>query len=84
MHEHQLLSTRQFLMNLQKQQKDNIAPEQMLNNLREECRKNREMAHEVLGRELGDKRERLQKIEMLLQEPATSQSELEKLTNHVR
>lgn len=56
----------------------------MLNNLRNECRKNREMANDVIGRELNDKKERLQRIEMLLAEPTTSQSELERLTSDVK
>lgn len=56
----------------------------MLSNLRNEVRKNREVCNDVIGRELNDKRERLQKIEMLLQEPVTSQSELEKLTSDTK
>lgn len=38
----------------------------MLNNLKAETRQNREMCNEVIGRELNDKKERLQRIEMLL------------------
>jgi polyhydroxyalkanoate synthesis regulator phasin len=64
--------------------RENIGPEQMLNNLRNECRKNREMANDIIGRELNDKKERLQRIEMLLAEPTTSQSELERLTSDVK
>lgn len=56
----------------------------MLENLRNDTRKNRELNNEVLGRELNDKRERLQRIELLLQEPMTTQSELERLTNDVK
>lgn len=59
-------------MNAQKVARDNLGPEQMLNNLKNETRKNREMCNDIIGRELTDKRERLQRIEMLLQEPATS------------
>jgi hypothetical protein len=44
----------------------------MLENLRNETRKNRELNNEILGRELNDKRERLQRIELLLQEPMTT------------
>lgn len=84
MSEHQLLSVRQRLMDAQKITRDNLGPEQMLNNLRAETRQNRELANDVLGRELNDKRERLQRIEMLLQEPATTQSELERLTSDVK
>lgn len=53
----------------------------MLENLKNDVRKNRELANEILGRELADKAERLQKIEMLLQEPMTTQSEVERLTS---
>ena len=56
----------------------------MLENLRTDTRKNRELNNEILGRELNDKRERLQRIELLLQEPMTTQSELERLTNDVK
>jgi ribosomal protein L22 len=56
----------------------------MLENLRMETRKNREINNEIIGRELNDKRERLQRTEMLLQEPVTTQSELERLTNDTK
>lgn len=42
------------------------------------------MCNDVIGRELNDKKERLQRIEMLLAEPATSQAELERLTGDVK
>jgi len=64
--------------------KDNITPDRMLDNLRGETRKNRELCYEILGRELNDKQERLGRIEMILQEPMTTQSELERLTNDVK
>jgi len=57
--EHQLLSIRQSLMNAQKVARENLGPEQMLNNLRNETRKNRELCNDVIGRELNDKKERL-------------------------
>ena len=38
---------------------DHITPDRMLDNLRNETRKNRELAHDILGRELADKTERL-------------------------
>ena len=62
----------------------NIGSDKMLDNLRTDTRKNREINNEILGRELNDKKERLQRIEMLLQEPMTTQSELERLTNDVK
>ena len=69
MSEHQLLSVRQRLMDVQKVNRDNLAPEQMLNNLRNETRQNREINNDIIGRELTDKQERLQRIEMILAEP---------------
>ena len=80
MSEHQLLSVRQRLMDVQKINRDNLAPEQMLNNLRNETRQNREINNDIIGRELQDKQERLQRIELILQEPQTTQAELERLT----
>ena len=38
----------------------------MLNNLRNETRQNRELNNDIIRRELDDKRERLQRIEMIL------------------
>jgi hypothetical protein len=38
----------------------------MLENLRNETRRNRDLCYNILGRELGDKREKLQKLEILL------------------
>jgi intraflagellar transport protein 81 len=71
-------------MDLKKLTKQNLSSEKMLDNLRVETRKNRELNNEVIGRELNDKRERLQRTEMLLQEPVTTQSELERLTNDTK
>jgi hypothetical protein len=59
MNEHQCLSVRQRLMDAQKVTRENLGPEQMLNNLRNETRQNREICNDVIGRELNDKRERL-------------------------
>ena len=81
MSEHQLLSVRQRLMDAQKVARENLGPEQMLNNLRNETRQNREHLNDVLGRELIDKKDRLQRIEMILNEPQTTQAELERLTS---
>jgi predicted nucleic acid-binding Zn-ribbon protein len=64
--------------------KDNIGADKMLDNLKNDTKKNRNYAYEVLARELNDKKERLQKIEILLQEPMTTQSELERLTSDVK
>ena len=81
MSEHQLLSVRQRLMDAQKIARENLGPEQMLNNLRNETRQNREHLNDMIGRELNDKKERLQRIEMILQEPQATQAELERLTS---
>ena len=56
----------------------------MLNNLRTEVRQNREIGNDVIGRELNDNKERLQRIEMVLQEPTVTQAELERLTSDVK
>jgi polyhydroxyalkanoate synthesis regulator phasin len=64
--------------------RENIGPEQMLNNLRNETRQNRELNNDIICRELNDKKERLQRIEMILQEPMMTQSELERLTSDVK
>ena len=85
--ESQLLTVKQRLLDAKKlsaENMDHITPDRMLDNLRNETRKNRELAHDILGRELADKTERLQRIEMVLQEPMTTQSELERLTSDVK
>jgi hypothetical protein len=53
-------------MDAKKVSNQNLGPDKMLENLRNETRKNRELNNEILGRELNDKRERLQRIELLL------------------
>ena len=69
MSEHQLLSVSMRLKDVQKVNRDNLASEQMLNNLRNEARQNREINNDIIGRELTDKYERPQRIEMILSEP---------------
>lgn len=61
-----------------------MTPDRMLENLKMETKRNRELCYDILGRELNDKTERLQRIEIVLQEPMTTQSELEKLTSDVK
>ena len=68
-------------MDAQKIARENLGPEQMLNNLRNETRQNREHLNDHLARELTDKKDRLQRIEMILNEPQTTQAELERLTS---
>merc|ERR1711935_135236 len=83
-YQEQVLTVKQRLLDAKKISTQNLGPDKMLENLRSDTRKNRELNNEVLGRELNDKRERLQRIELLLQEPMTTQSELERLTNDVK
>lgn len=71
-------------MDIKKLSNQNLSSDKMLENLRIETKKNRELNNEIIGRELNDKRERLQRTEMLLQEPVTTQSELERLTNDTK
>ena len=83
-YEQQVLTVKQRVIDAKKVSNQNLAPDKMLENLRNETRKNRELNNEIIGRELNDKRERLQRIELLLQEPVTTQNELERLTNDVK
>lgn len=69
---------------MKKMSHENITPDRMLENLKNETRRNRELCFDILGRELNDKQERLGRIEMVLQEPMTTQSELERLTSDVK
>jgi hypothetical protein len=46
-------------MDVKKLNSENITPDRMLDNLRNETRKNRELCYDILGRELNDKTERL-------------------------
>ena len=71
-------------MDIRKLNSENITPDRMLDNSRLETRRNRELCNDILGRELNDKQERLQRIEMILQDPMTTQSELERLTSDVK
>lgn len=57
--ESQLLTVKQRLLDARKLSAENITPDRMLDNLRVEERRNRELAYDILGRELADKAERL-------------------------
>lgn len=83
-YETQMLTVRQRLLDVRKIASENITPDRMLDNLRSDTRKNRELCYDILGRELNDKTERLQRIELVLQEPMTTQSELERLTSDTK
>jgi len=80
-YETQHLQVRQRLHDIKQIQSENLGGDKMLDNLRKEVRKNREMNEEIIGRELDDKSERLKRILMILDEPATTQSEVERLTS---
>lgn len=82
--EQQQINTRQRLMDARRNTSDDVSADQMLMQLRNETKKNRELCYDVLGRELEDKHERSQKIEMVLAEPITTQSDIDKLANEVR
>ena len=64
--ESQMLTVKQRLINAKKLTSENFTPDKMLDNLRNETRRNRELCFEILGRELSDKQERLGRIEMVL------------------
>ena len=82
--EQQQINSRQRLMDSRRNTSDDVTADQMLANLRNETKKNRELCYDVLGRELTDKNERGQKIEMLLAEPITTQNDIDKFANEVR
>ena len=65
-YQEQVLTVKQRLLDAKKISTQNLGPDKMLENLRSDTRTNRELNNEVLGRELNDKRERLQRIELLL------------------
>ena len=79
-----LIQTKQRLMEAKKNSAENVSAERLLENLKREVARNRELVNDVLGRELQDKSNRYQKMEMLLSEPATTQNDMEQLTNEVR
>ena len=66
-YESNVLTVKQRLLDVRKINDQNLGPDKMLENLRTETRRNRELNNEILGRELNDKRERLQRTELLLQ-----------------
>lgn len=71
-------------MEMKQKYQENTSAEKMLELLKREVNKNRELANEILGRELQDKMQRYQKLEMLLAEPIVTQQQLESITNDVR
>ena len=75
--EQQLLATKQRLLDVRKASSEVMGADQMLENVRQEAKRNRELCYDILGRELADKTDRYQKIEMLLAEPMTTQSKNE-------
>lgn len=82
--EQNLFNMKHRLMEQKKASAEETSAEKMLEMLRREVTKNRELVNEVLGREYQDKMGRYQKMEMLLAEPMTTQQDLEKITNEVR
>lgn len=54
-YESQLLTVKQRFMDVRKLNMENLTPDKMLENLRNETRRNRELCYEMLGRELNDK-----------------------------
>ena len=46
-------------MDVKKASAENMTPDRMLDNLKNETRRNRELFYDILGRELNDKTERL-------------------------
>ena len=59
LYENQLLQVKQRFLDIKKMYSDNVTPDRMLDNLRGETRKHRELCFDILGRELQDKQDRL-------------------------
>ena len=83
-YEQQQYTTRQRLMDAKRNTSESVTADQMLTQLRNDTKKNRELCYEVLGRELQDKAERCQKIELVMSEPVTTQNDLDRVANEVR
>ena len=58
-YESQVLQVKQRLLDVKKLSSEIMTPDRMLENLRNETRRNRELCYDILGRELNDKTERL-------------------------
>jgi hypothetical protein len=82
-YEQQKYTTSQRLMDAKKNTSEIVTADQMFTRLRNNTKKNRELCYEVLGRELQDKVERCQKIELVMPEPVTTQNDLDNGTNEV-
>jgi hypothetical protein len=50
--ESQLLTVKQRFFDIKKMYSDNVTPDKMLENLRIETKRNRELCYDILGREL--------------------------------
>ena len=83
-YDQQLLIAKQRLIDVKKMATQNTSPEKMLEILRGEAKRNRDLCNEILGRELGEKGKRLQQIELVLGEATVTQSELDKLAQEVK
>ena len=55
----------------------------MLGALRNEVRKNRDMAQERLALEIGEKKKKINEIEKILKEPSVTNQELNQLENQM-
>jgi len=78
-YDQQLLVSKQRLIDIKKMAAQNTSPEKMLEILRADVSKGRNLCNEILGRELVDKSKRLQQIECMLYEAPVTQAELERL-----
>lgn len=83
-YDQQLLISKQRLIDIKKMAAQNTSPEKMLEMLRADVSKSRNLCNEILGRELVDKSKRLQQIEFILYEPPVTQNELERLSIEIQ
>jgi len=82
--ENQMLMMKQKSLDLQRATSVENSAEEMLEVLRNEVRRNRELCNERLGRDIMDKKSRLEQMEQLLMEPMVTTSQCDKLENEVR
>ncbi|KAL4499945.1 hypothetical protein ABPG72_015294 [Tetrahymena utriculariae] len=79
----QLLTAQQRLLDAQKSMDPSNTPEQMLQSMRNEVKKNRELSTMRLAIEINEKKKKLEATEKLLMEPPMTQGELSNLDNQL-
>ncbi|EGR32885.1 intraflagellar transport protein, putative [Ichthyophthirius multifiliis] len=79
----QLLASQQRLMDAKKSLSASNTAEQMLQNMRNDVKKNRELSNQRFAIEINEKKKKLEQTEKLLSEPPITQNELNHLDNQL-